>query len=688
VERFIKQAKQKESLCEETSASKVRCAMDANAALQQWFGYGQFRGVQGEAVRGVLNNRDVLVIAPTGAGKSLMFQLPALMLPGVAIVVSPLIALMQNQVDALKARKIPAEFINSTLSVGEQLSIWERIFQKTLFASSGEQKDCAIKLLYVTPEMLGSESGRERLQQMAKKNLISLFAIDECHCISSWGHDFRPAYRKMSFLRTTYRSIPIIALTATATQKVKDDVLQSLKLDVDKTLVLVSNFDRENIVYTVRFKDNLSSPMDDVADLVSKFGKNASGLVYCLKREDTATISLHLKSKGLSAAAYHAGLSKTDRSSIQSDWESGKIQIVCCTIAFGMGIDKANVRFVVHWTISKTVEGYYQESGRGGRDGKPCAAILYYSERERSSISFLEQKTSAEKQAKRKTPPVAVNPAEKLFESMIEYATKAHCRRQFLVEYFGQKLRIYDRLRYGGVYCCDYCTNPEAVKNSFAEANIRAASARSFSNTSFKGARAEIVKAMQFSGGSSSSSDHSGKKQDDGSILPPELANVAEDQRDAKWRKRVAEFYEKAEEEESSEEDEDERRSRRDPFKAMMAKRRKLNEKIDAKRKKEEKERKAQPRLSFAPVSLDDLKNQLEKHSSNPLGFERDILRVLKDLDSRSGKEITAASLESSGLGILVNNLRKSCGDNQDMAQLKQAASKLLKKWKQIVAGG
>ncbi|EKX53795.1 hypothetical protein GUITHDRAFT_52059, partial [Guillardia theta CCMP2712] len=338
--------------------------------LKQAFGLSDFRPLQKEAIHNVLGGKDVIVCLATGGGKSLCYQLPALVLPGVTVVISPLIALMQDQVFSLREKGIDAVLLNSTLSPTETRNILHRLWAI---------KHSPIKLLYVTPEALSGSTLFPYLNRLNEQNKLSLFAIDEAHCISSWGHDFRPAFRKLSILKRFYSKVPVIALTATATKRVRDDIASTLMLNNPE--FLIATFNRPNITYEVRFKEQVpdSDVQGDIARFLSKM-KGQCGIIYCFKRTECSEIAMYLKGKGFSIEAYHAGLKNDERSEILQNWTEGKIHIVAATVAFGMGIDKADVRFVIHQTMPKSMESFYQESGRAGRDGKPSVSVLYYSE--------------------------------------------------------------------------------------------------------------------------------------------------------------------------------------------------------------------------------------------------------------------------------------------------------------------
>ncbi len=385
--------------------------------LKKYFGYDSFRKNQEEIIKSVLNQEDVLVIMPTGGGKSICYQLPALLLDGVCIVISPLIALMKDQVDGLKANGVKAEFYNSSQTYEEQDAILNSLAKKEL------------DLLYVAPESLGG------LNNILNSNYVSCIAIDEAHCISSWGHDFRPSYQQLGFLKKSLPQVPIIALTATADKATRHDIVKQLNIPHAKQFI--SSFDRKNIFLEVR-------PAANRVKQIVHFIENReqeSGIIYCLSRKGTEKLAEKLQNKGFSATAYHAGLSFEERNQVQEDFIFDKVKIVCATVAFGMGIDKSNVRFVIHYNLPKNLEGYYQEIGRAGRDGLPSKALLFH--------------TYADVVQLRRFTEGAVN--EELQNAKLdrikEFADATDCRRKILLSYFGEFLPE-------NCGHCDVCKNP------------------------------------------------------------------------------------------------------------------------------------------------------------------------------------------------------------------------------------
>jgi ATP-dependent DNA helicase RecQ len=390
--------------------------------LSQIFGYKDFRPYQQEVIEALIDGHDLFVLMPTGGGKSLCYQIPALHRPGVAIVASPLISLMKDQVDALNANGVRAAFYNSSLKAAEA--------RKTL----ARLHDNSLDLLYVAPERLMSDSFIERMQDIE----IALFAIDEAHCISQWGHDFRPEYRQLGRLRQLLPGPPIIALTATADPHTREDILKGLGLTGARTFV--TGFDRPNIRYTVVDKIKAAAQLRDF--LAAHPGEE--GIVYALSRKRVEAIANDLNKAGISAAAYHAGLSDDVRQEAQNAFQHDDIQVIVATVAFGMGIDKSNIRFVVHYDLPKNIESYYQETGRAGRDGLSAEALLFFGYGDIViARSLIEQGYNQERKRIE---------LHKL-NSMVAFGEAQSCRRRILLGYFGDKL---------GRDCgnCDICLNP------------------------------------------------------------------------------------------------------------------------------------------------------------------------------------------------------------------------------------
>lgn len=382
---------------------------NALSILQQKFGYEEFRLNQQQAIETVLSKQDCLVLMPTGGGKSLCYQIPALLLDGLTVVISPLIALMKDQVDALKSYGIEAAFLNSTQTSREQVEVFQDI-------RSGK-----LKLLYVAPERL-LQSG-DQFIDFLKSIKVSLFAIDEAHCISSWGHDFRPEYLQLAKLKRSFSNIPIIALTATADKLVRQDIIK--RLEITNAGVFVSSFNRANIFYAVEPKRNMYSRLLTYLDK----HQNDSGIIYCLSRKSVENMAADLSSEGYSALPYHAGLDKETRQKNQELFLQDEVKIIVATIAFGMGIDKSNVRFVVHCDLPKNVESYYQETGRAGRDGLQSEALLFFSWGDVSKL-----KDFAVVEGNQAQSEIML----KKLEIMGNFGELKTCRRQFLLNYFSE----------------------------------------------------------------------------------------------------------------------------------------------------------------------------------------------------------------------------------------------------------
>ena len=477
---------------------RYQVAKDPLQVLKTIFKLEEFRGQQLEICSAALDKKDLVVIMQTGGGKSLTYQLPAVMDKGVTLIVSPLLALIQNQVDSLLSLKIKAGSLNSTIKKKEKDALMKDLQSKTPL----------IKLLYVTPELLASESFRSVIKKLYAGGNFARLVIDEAHCISEWGHDFRNDFRKLNYWKSAFPSLPISALTATATDTVQKDIIQSLNLNNPK--IFLSSFNRSNLHYEVRFKDSNNDPSNDVLKFLNLVYSNRKarlaavnengigatqriegvcGIIYCSTREKCKEVADILKSNNIRAACYHAGLPQKERTAILQAWSgtdestiadsapnqtgpissNSVIDIVCATISFGMGIDKKNVRFVIHWDIPKSFEGYYQESGRAGRDGKVSRCILYYSQQgdflvsiinyvDRDRTMFLSKSTNADREKQ----------SMGSFEALVKYCESYNkCRHILIHEYFSKHppnlKTICPEKR------CDYCKNPEKVKEKTSE---------------------------------------------------------------------------------------------------------------------------------------------------------------------------------------------------------------------------
>ena len=398
---------------------------DLLLTLKTTFGYSSFRPLQREIIEAALADQDVFALLPTGGGKSLCFQIPALVRSGLTVVVSPLIALMKDQVDALQASGVAATYLNSTLDAHEARS-------RLAGLHCGEWR-----LLYIAPERLMLEGWMENLTQWN----VALIAIDEAHCVSEWGHDFRPEYRQLAKLRKALPGVPVMALTATATTRVRDDVIQHLGLREPQ--IFVASFNRPNLTYRVQAKDQ---PLKQIIDFVRK-REHESGIIYCASRAATERVAEALAGRGFLARPYHAGLDSEERSRNQELFLRDETRVICATIAFGMGINKPNVRYVIHYDLPKNIEGYYQETGRAGRDGLPGDCLLLFSPGDiAKQTHFIEEITEAHEQQLARTQ----------LRRIVHYAESSGCRRVELLEYFGETFDV------SLCNACDNCLEPRA----------------------------------------------------------------------------------------------------------------------------------------------------------------------------------------------------------------------------------
>ena len=398
---------------------------DLRAGLKKYFGYDAFRGRQEEVIVNLMKGNDGFVIMPTGAGKSLCYQLPAILMPGTALVISPLIALMKNQVDQMQALGIEAGFLNSSMNRADYEAVKAKAISQQL------------KLLYVAPESLVKEEFIEFLNQAN----VSFVAVDEVHCISEWGHDFRPEYRRIRQILNNIHKVPVIALTATATPKVQADIRQNLHLE--EASVFLSSFNRTNLYYEIRPKHD---PIPEIIKYV-KMQNGNSGIIYCLSRRKVEELSDLLNVNGIKSVPYHAGLDSHLRTQHQDSFLKEEVQVVCATIAFGMGIDKPDVRFVIHYDVPKSIEGYYQETGRAGRDGLEGNCVLFYDFNDIIKLEkFMKDKPVSEREA-----------GKHLLYEMASFCESGVCRRKQLLHYFGEE---YDEKRCNSM--CDNCRYPKS----------------------------------------------------------------------------------------------------------------------------------------------------------------------------------------------------------------------------------
>lgn len=396
--------------------------MTPEKILKSVFGYDKFRPLQKEIIENVLNKKDTLAVMPTGGGKSICYQIPAMILDGITIVVSPLISLMQDQVNSLVENGIPAVYLNSSVDWSDYLDIVKEI------------KNGDIKIVYVSPEGLNTSKMQNMFHECSIP--VKCITIDEAHCVSEWGHDFRPDYMEIASFRAQFPNAVCLALTATATKQVQKDIILNLRMKNPE--IKIASFNRENIFLEVKAKKN---PLKQVIECI-KDHQNESGIIYCFSRKQVDSLTDSLTELGFSVSKYHAGLSDAERSKNQNNFIKDEIQIMVATVAFGMGINKSNVRFVIHYDMPKSLEEYYQEIGRAGRDGLPSHALLLYSQQDIHKIQFFFDEMSDKEKG------------EKLLQGMINYASSKICRRKILLNYFGEK---FENSEENNSICCDIC---------------------------------------------------------------------------------------------------------------------------------------------------------------------------------------------------------------------------------------
>ena len=409
--------------------------------LRRYFKFESFRGNQLAAVNATCQGLDTLILMPTGGGKSICYQLPAVISKGLTIVVSPLKSLITDQVERLRSSNIKTSALFGDISEEEANCIYADL----------RNRNPQHKLLYVTPEKINASCALENMfQSLNKRGLLARFVIDEAHCVSMWGSDFRPDYRKLGKLRDLFPNVPIMALTATAPPKVREDIIDQLKMNKSTSRTFIQSFNRPNLKFEVRNKGK--GCLTDICNMIRAKFKGQCGIIYCLSRSDCHNVAENLREQGINGAPYHAGLPDDQRKRVFDAWSRGKFQVVCATVAFGMGIDKSDVRFVIHYSLPKSIEGYYQEAGRAGRDGKFASCILFFSKSDLYRMRGMLSKGYGRKAEDKKRD-------QGNLQHIMDYAdNKSECRRSILLRYLGEEFNSEDCIKHRAT-ACDNCLN-------------------------------------------------------------------------------------------------------------------------------------------------------------------------------------------------------------------------------------